>query len=57
MGSSSRASGRRRRISYPVLAGGGTAFFQPLDEKIDLRLIETRTFGSGVVDLRYERVT
>jgi dihydrofolate reductase len=42
---------------YPVLAGGGTAFFQPLDEKIDLRLIETRTFGSGVVDLRYERVT
>jgi dihydrofolate reductase len=46
-----------RPFVYPVLTGGGTAFFPPLDEKIDLRLVETRTFSSGVVDLCYERVT
>jgi dihydrofolate reductase len=46
-----------RPLVYPVLAGGGTPFFPPSDEKIDLRLVETRTFSSGVVDLRYDRVT
>jgi dihydrofolate reductase len=45
-----------RPFVYPVLAGGGTPFFPSLDEKVDLRLVETRTFGSGVVELRYERV-
>jgi dihydrofolate reductase len=46
-----------RPFVHPVLAGGGTPFFPPLDQKIDLRLVETRTFGSGVIELRYERVT
>jgi dihydrofolate reductase len=40
---------------HPVVAGGGTAFFPP-EMRISLRLVETRTFGSGVVDLRYEPV-
>lgn len=37
----------------PVVIGGGTPFFPPLAERIDLDLLETRTFGSRVVYLRY----
>jgi dihydrofolate reductase len=37
----------------PVVLGGGTPFFPALDKKIDLELVETRTFGSRVVYLRY----
>ena len=37
----------------PVLVGGGTPYFPALQERIDLELIETRTFGSRVVYLRY----
>lgn len=40
-------------VIHPVLAGGGTPFFPPLDERVDLKLVETRTFGSGTVYLRY----
>jgi dihydrofolate reductase len=40
----------------PVLLGGGTPYFPPLEKRIDLELIETRTFGSRVVYLRYRRV-
>jgi dihydrofolate reductase len=40
----------------PVVLGGGTPFFPPLDERIELELVETRTFGSRVVYLRYGRV-
>lgn len=39
----------------PVVLGGGTPFFPPLARPIDLRLIETRTFASRVVYLRYGR--
>lgn len=39
----------------PVVLGAGTPFFPPLEEKIALRLVETRTFASGVVYLRYMR--
>ncbi|MEA2241457.1 MAG: hypothetical protein QOD24_1013, partial [Solirubrobacteraceae bacterium] len=35
--------------------GGGTPFFPPLEERIDLELVETRTFGSRVVHVRYRR--
>ena len=41
---------------HPLVLGKGTPFFPPLDHKINLRLVETRTFGSGVVYLRYQRV-
>lgn len=37
----------------PVVLGSGTPMFPALDNKIDLRLVETHTFGSGVVLLRY----
>jgi dihydrofolate reductase len=42
-------------VVYPVVLGGGTAFFPPLDESVKLRLVETRTFDSGAVYLRYAR--
>lgn len=37
----------------PVIAGGGTPFLPQLDRQVDLALLETRTFGSRVVYLRY----
>ncbi len=43
-----------RLLVQPVILGSGTRFFPPLDTRIGLRLLETRTFGSGVVLLHYE---
>jgi dihydrofolate reductase len=40
---------------HPVVIGRGKPLFPESDQKIDLRLAETRTFGNGVVRLRYER--
>jgi dihydrofolate reductase len=37
----------------PVVVGGGTPFFPASGARIDLELLETRTFGSRVVHLRY----
>jgi dihydrofolate reductase len=37
----------------PVLLGGGMRFFPQLERRVDLELVETRTFSSGVVYLRY----
>jgi dihydrofolate reductase len=45
-----------RLFVSPVLLGGGTPFFPTLDDRIDLELVETRTFGARVVYLRYRRV-
>jgi dihydrofolate reductase len=39
----------------PVVLGGGTPFFPPLERRIALELVETRTFGSRVSYLRYRR--
>jgi dihydrofolate reductase len=41
---------------YPVLVGGGIPFFPQRERRVDLELLETRTFSSKVVYLRY-RVT
>jgi dihydrofolate reductase len=41
----------------PVVLGGGTPYFPALDEPIDLELVETRTFGSRVVYVRYLSTT
>jgi dihydrofolate reductase len=38
---------------YPVVLGRGTRFFPALEERVGLELVETRTFGSRVVYLRY----
>jgi dihydrofolate reductase len=45
-----------RLFVSPVVVGGGTPFFPALEERIDLELVETRTFGSRVVYLRYRRL-
>jgi len=38
---------------HPVLVGGGIPFFPQHERRVDLELVETRTFGSRVVYLRY----
>jgi dihydrofolate reductase len=40
---------------HPVVIGRGRPMFPPVDDKVQLQLVETRTFGNGVVLLRYER--
>jgi dihydrofolate reductase len=44
-----------RPFVNPVVLGGGTPYLPPMDEQIDLRLVETHKFGNGVVYLRYQR--
>jgi len=44
-----------RLYVHPMVIGRGTPMLRPSDAKVPLRLIETRTFGNGVVMLRYER--
>jgi hypothetical protein len=38
---------------YPVLVGGGIPFFPQRERRVDLELVETRTFSSRVVYLHY----
>ena len=42
-----------RTMVYPVLVGGGIPFFPQRKRRVDLELVETRTFSSRVVYLRY----
>ncbi|MCJ0873016.1 dihydrofolate reductase family protein [Streptomyces sp. AP-93] len=42
-----------RAMVYPVLVGGGIPFFPRRERRVDLELVETRTFSSKVVYLRY----
>ncbi|MDB5085446.1 MAG: bifunctional deaminase-reductase domain protein [Bacilli bacterium] len=44
-----------RLYIHPVVVGGGKPMFHALDYKINLRLVETKVFSSGVVLLRYQR--
>ena len=44
-----------RLFVSPVVLGTGTPYFPALEERISLELVETRTFGSRVVYLRYRR--
>ena len=41
-----------RLFVHPVAVGGGVPFF-PRDRRVDMELVETRTFSSRVVYLRY----
>jgi dihydrofolate reductase len=41
---------------HPVLVGGGIPFFPQAERQVDLELIESRVFGSGVVYLRHSVV-
>ncbi|EST39350.1 deaminase [Streptomycetaceae bacterium MP113-05] len=42
-----------RTMVHPVLVGGGIPFFPRHERRVDLELVETRTFGSNVVYLRH----
>src|SRR5215212_5762331 len=44
-----------RLYVHPVVLGRGRPLFEPADTPAALRLAETRTFGNGVVLLRYRR--
>jgi hypothetical protein len=37
------------------LPGGGTPYFPALQDRLKLELVETHTFGSRVVYVRYRR--
>jgi dihydrofolate reductase len=43
-----------RLYVQPVVLGGGKPLFPPGTDRTQLRLAETRTFGTGVVLLRYQ---
>ena len=45
----------RLRI-HPVLVGGGIPFFPRREHRVDLELVETRSFSSRIVYLRYRVV-
>ncbi len=40
---------------HPVLLGRGIPLFLPIDEEINLKLIETKTFNNGIVKLAYSK--
>jgi dihydrofolate reductase len=42
-----------RVMVYPVLVGGGIPYFSRRERRVDLALVETRTFGSKFVYVRY----
>jgi dihydrofolate reductase len=44
-----------RLFVSPVILGGGTPYFAATAQQLDLELVETRTFGSRVIYLRYRR--
>lgn len=44
-----------RLFVNPIVLGGGRPFFAD-DTRVELELVETRTFGSRVVYLRYRRI-
>ena len=43
-------------VVHPVLVGGGLSYFPQGERQVNLELVETRTFDSGVVFLRYRVV-
>ena len=45
-----------RLFVSPVVLGGGTPYFPALEERINLELVETQTFGSRVVYVRHRRL-
>jgi dihydrofolate reductase len=44
-----------RLYLHPVILGGGKPIFGPLQDKIALQLVATHIFGSGVVQLIYQK--
>jgi dihydrofolate reductase len=44
-----------RLCIHPIISGSGLVLFKNIDDRIDLKLIKTQTFESGVVALWYQR--
>jgi dihydrofolate reductase len=44
-----------RQFVYPIVLGGGTPYFPSLAKRLDLERIESRTIGSRMTYLRYQR--
>jgi dihydrofolate reductase len=44
-----------RLFVSPVVLGSGTPYFPAMEGRIDLELLETRTFAGGVQYLHYAR--
>ena len=42
-----------RLVIHPVVLGAGTRFWPPLEDPLRLKLVETRTFASGVIAVTY----
>jgi dihydrofolate reductase len=44
-----------RLYVHPIIIGRGRPMLRPSDARVALELVETHTFGNGVIMLRYER--
>ncbi|HEY3387061.1 MAG TPA: dihydrofolate reductase family protein [Saprospiraceae bacterium] len=42
---------------HPVIAGSGLILFRNITDKITLKLVKTKTFGSGAIVLYYEQAS
>jgi len=40
---------------HPIIFGSGQPMFKNIRERVDLKLIKTSTFGSGAINVYYER--
>jgi dihydrofolate reductase len=38
---------------HPILLGGGKPLFNDIDKRIDLKLVDTKTYATGLVSLTY----
>jgi dihydrofolate reductase len=43
-------------LVHPLMIGNGTPLFDSMSIKVPLRLVESKTYENGVVNLRYERI-
>ncbi len=43
-------------LVHPLVIGNGTPLFDSMSLKVPLRLVESKTYDNGVVNLRYERI-
>ena len=43
-------------LVHPLVIGNGNPLFASLPIKVPLRLVESKTYDNGVVNLRYERI-
>jgi len=46
-----------RLVVHPVVLGRGKPLFQALKNRILLKLVKTKTFNSGAVDLSYQKAS